>query len=231
MGLPEKGWLEKDSLLVRMLKALLSACLLLALLSPALPLKCRFNFNKAGLTYNGYAKTTCESFQDSCEASVLHTNINKREVQIENTCLSSRYCFSGDYSFTAADGKFFEMKMQCCNTDLCNNETLSLPDRNMLAENGLQCPSCFSKGEKKCKSEKTINCLENETQCVDFKGALFQGFIQHRRFTFQGCATTNFCAIQKNGRGFIATKRILLLVYKESCYNASRISHQPEQEG
>ncbi|XP_053255578.1 phospholipase A2 inhibitor and Ly6/PLAUR domain-containing protein-like [Podarcis raffonei] len=174
----------------RMLKALLSACLLLAPLSA-----------------------------------------DKPEVQIENTCLSSRYCFSGDYSFTAADGKFFEMKAQCCNTDLCNNETLSLPDRNMLAENGLRCPSCFSKGRKKCKSEKTVNCLENETQCVDFRGALITGIFSPMLFTFKGCATTNFCAIRKNGGSFIGTRRIVLPVYEESCYNASRISHQPEQEG
>ncbi|XP_053255561.1 uncharacterized protein LOC128419172 [Podarcis raffonei] len=176
--------------LSRMLKALLSACLLLALLSAVKP-----------------------------------------EVQIENTCLSSRYCFSGDYSFTAADGKFFEMKMQCCNTDLCNNETLSLPDRNMLAENGLQCPSCFSKGKEKCKSETIINCLENETQCVDFRGAFKKDTVFPNYFTFQGCATTNFCAIRKNGRVFIGIRRFILSVYEESCYNASRISHQPEQEG
>ncbi|XP_053257883.1 phospholipase A2 inhibitor and Ly6/PLAUR domain-containing protein-like [Podarcis raffonei] len=163
-----------------MLKALLSACLLLAPLSAVKP-----------------------------------------EVQIENTCLSSRYCFSGDYSFTVADGKFFEMKMQCCNTDLCNNETLSLPDRNMLAENGLQCPSCFSKGKKKCKSEKTVNCLENETQCVDFRGALHKDTFFITFFTFKGCSTTNLCTIRKNGRFLIATGRFILTVTEESCYSAS----------
>ncbi|XP_077788740.1 phospholipase A2 inhibitor and Ly6/PLAUR domain-containing protein-like [Podarcis muralis] len=127
------------------------------------------------------------------------------------------------------------MKTQCCNTDYCNNETLSLPDRNMLAENGLQCPSCFSKGEnenvRKCKSEKTVNCLENETQCVDFKGAFARDFFFITFFTFKGCATTKFCAIRKNGGRTIGAGKFLISVYEESCYNASRISHQPEQEG
>ncbi|CAI7934792.1 Hypothetical predicted protein [Podarcis lilfordi] len=128
----------------------------LFLLSSAGRLECKYKFNGTGMTSKGNADRPCNNnVMYTCSASVLRTNI-------------------GDYSFTAADGKFFEMKMQCCNTDLCNNATLSLPDRNMLAENGLQCPSCFSKGEKMCKSEKTVNCLENETQCVDFKGALFQ---------------------------------------------------------
>ncbi|CAI7935385.1 Uncharacterized protein PODLI_1B030377, partial [Podarcis lilfordi] len=66
------------------------------------------------------------------------------------------------------------MKQFCCKTELCNNATLSLSDRNVLAENGLKCPACFSKGTTQCKSEKTINCLENETQCVVFKGSLLE---------------------------------------------------------
>ncbi|XP_053255589.1 phospholipase A2 inhibitor gamma subunit B-like [Podarcis raffonei] len=119
--------------LSRMMKALLSASLLLVLLSPG-----------------------------------------GHRVQLLNKCTTSDSCFSGNYSFTAGDGKFFEMKKHCCNTELCNNATLSLPDRNVLAENGLKCPTCFSKGATQCKSEKTINCLENETQCVVFKGSLFR---------------------------------------------------------
>ncbi|XP_053255564.1 uncharacterized protein LOC128419176 [Podarcis raffonei] len=177
--------------LSRMMEALLSACLLLAMISPG-----------------------------------------KSQVQLSNRCSSSRYCFSGDYSFTAGNGKFFQTKKHCCNTELCNNATLSLPDRNMLAENGLQCPSCFSKGEEKCESEKTINCLENETQCVDFQGVLnIALFLQHHDFTFQGCGTTDFCAIQRNERRIIRIGNFLLFVKQISCYNASRISHQLEHEG
>ncbi|XP_053255562.1 phospholipase A2 inhibitor and Ly6/PLAUR domain-containing protein-like [Podarcis raffonei] len=177
--------------LSRMMEALLSACLLLAMISPG-----------------------------------------KSQVQLSNRCSSSRYCFSGDYSFTAGNGKFFQTKKHCCNTELCNNATLSLPDRNMLTENGLQCPSCFSKGEEKCESEKTINCLENETQCVDFQGVLnIALFLQHHDFTFQGCGTTDFCAIQRNERRIIRIGSFVLLVKQINCYNALRISHQLEHEG
>ncbi|XP_053255587.1 phospholipase A2 inhibitor and Ly6/PLAUR domain-containing protein-like [Podarcis raffonei] len=175
--------------LSRMMKALLRACLLLALLSPVDP-----------------------------------------RVQLSNWCSPPHYCFSGDYSFTAADGKFFQMKRHCCNTDLCNSETLSLPDRNMLAENGLRCPACFSKGNKKCKSEKTVNCLENETKCVDFKGVFTRAFFSHNNFSFQGCGTTDFCRIRKKGKR-VGVGKYVLLVQRERCYNASRISHQPEHEG
>ncbi|XP_060131621.1 phospholipase A2 inhibitor and Ly6/PLAUR domain-containing protein [Zootoca vivipara] len=123
------------------------------------------------------------------------------------------------------------MKTQCCNTQLCNKEVLSLPDRNMLAENGLQCPSCFSKGEKKCKSEKTVNCLENETKCIDFRGAFNKDTFSPYYFTFKGCATAKLCAVQKSGRNLIGTGRFVLTVSEERCYNASRISQEPEQEG
>ncbi|XP_053255605.1 uncharacterized protein LOC128419205 [Podarcis raffonei] len=117
--------------LSRMMKALLSASLLLVLLSPV-----------------------------------------ELRSQLLNKCTSSDNCFSGNYSFTAGDGKFFEMKKHCCNTVLCKNAILSLPDHSVLTENGLKCPTCFSKGTAECESEKTIDCLGNETQCVVFKGAL-----------------------------------------------------------
>ncbi|XP_053255591.1 phospholipase A2 inhibitor and Ly6/PLAUR domain-containing protein-like [Podarcis raffonei] len=146
--------------------------LLFVLLSPALPLNCRYTYNKTGMTNNGYGKTTCDSKEDSCVASVLRTNIIELRAQLLNKCMSSDNCFLGNYSFTAGDGKFFEMKKHCCNTELCNNATLSLPDHSVLAENGLKCPACFSEGTTECKSEKTIDCLGNETQCVVFKGAL-----------------------------------------------------------
>ncbi|XP_053253960.1 phospholipase A2 inhibitor and Ly6/PLAUR domain-containing protein-like [Podarcis raffonei] len=172
-----------------MMKALLSACLLLVLLSPV-----------------------------------------ELRAQLLNKCTSSDNCFSGNYSFTAGDGKFFEMKKHCCNTELCNNATLSLPDRNMLAENGLKCPACFSEGTTQCKSEKTINCLGNETQCVVFKGALHIAPFNCHIFMFQGCGTTNFCAITKNRRR-LGSGGFVLFITQKRCYNASGISHQPEHEG
>ncbi|XP_053255573.1 phospholipase A2 inhibitor and Ly6/PLAUR domain-containing protein-like [Podarcis raffonei] len=199
----------------------------------ALPLNCsyRFKIKSAELTDNVYDEQACESFQDFCAASALRTNIGKPQEQLLNRCSLSRDCFSGDYSFTAGNGKFFQTKNDCCNTELCNNATLSLPDRNLLAENGLQCPACYSNGTKRCKSEKTINCLENETQCVDFQGALNIALIQLHKFTFQGCGTTDFCAIQKNERRTIRFGNFLLFVKQISCYNDSQISHQLEHEG
>ncbi|XP_053255595.1 phospholipase A2 inhibitor and Ly6/PLAUR domain-containing protein-like [Podarcis raffonei] len=193
-----------------------------------LPLKCRFTYNNTGMTYNSYLKTTCDSKQDSCVASVLRTNIRGHRVQLLNKCTTSYDCFSGNYSFTAGDGKFFEMKKHCCNTQLCNNATLSLPDRNVLSENGLKCPTCFSKGATQCKSEKTINCLENETQCVVFKGSLSRAFTRLQDFTFQGCGTTDFCAIHRRKLG---SGGYVLFITEKRCYNASGISHQPEHEG
>ncbi|XP_077788636.1 phospholipase A2 inhibitor and Ly6/PLAUR domain-containing protein-like [Podarcis muralis] len=212
------------------MKALLSTCLLLPLLSSALPLKCRKAFNRTGLTYDRYFRTYCIFGEDSCAASVLRTNLVKFREQLLNRCSPSTSCSSGHYSFTAGDGKFFQMKKHCCKTDLCNNATLSLPDRNMLAENGLQCPSCFSKGTIMCKSEKTINCLENETQCIQSTLALLTGAFEPHSFTFQGCGTTDFCAIGNNQRTIIGDGNFLLSFTQESCYNASRISHQPEHE-
>nr|XP_028596039.1 phospholipase A2 inhibitor and Ly6/PLAUR domain-containing protein-like [Podarcis muralis] len=212
------------------MKALLSTCLLLALLSPALPLKCRYAFNKTGLTYDHYKRTYCKFGQDSCSASVLRTNLVKFREQLLNRCLPSTSCSSGHYSFTAGDGKFFQMKKHCCKTDLCNNATLSLPDRNMLAENGLQCPSCFSKGTIMCKSEKTINCLENETQCIQSTLALLTGAFEPHSFTFQGCGTTDFCGHREQSKNNNRRWDFLLSFTQESCYNASRISHQPEHE-
>ncbi|XP_077788631.1 phospholipase A2 inhibitor and Ly6/PLAUR domain-containing protein-like [Podarcis muralis] len=219
------------------MKALLSTCLLLALLSPGTmkyfafqPLYCRHVFNSTGLTYDHYVKKPCNLHEDSCVASVLRTNIGKFQEQLSKKCSSSRYCSPGHYSFTAGDGKFFQMKKHCCRTKMCNNASLSLPDRNIMTENGLHCPSCFSKGTIMCKSEKTINCLENETQCVVFKGILLTGVIQIHNFTFQGCGTTDFCAIGKNQRKITGAGSFLLSVIQESCYNASQISHQPEHE-
>ncbi|XP_053255582.1 phospholipase A2 inhibitor and Ly6/PLAUR domain-containing protein-like [Podarcis raffonei] len=212
------------------MKALLSTCLLLALLSPALPLNCRSGLNRTGLTYHDYLTTNCNFGQDFCVASVLRTNIMKFQVQLLSQCSSSRYCSSGNYSFTAGDGKFFQMKKHCCKTELCNNAILSLPDLNMLAENGLQCPSCFSKGTIMCKSKKHINCLENETQCIQAKAVLLTASFKGPKFTFQGCGTTDFCGITKNGRAAVGGGSFVLFVTQERCYNAPQISHQPERE-
>ncbi|XP_053255586.1 phospholipase A2 inhibitor and Ly6/PLAUR domain-containing protein-like [Podarcis raffonei] len=202
----------------------------LLFLSSALPLYCRHVYNSTGLTYVHYVKKPCNLQEDSCVASVLRTNIVKFQEELLNKCSSSRYCSPGHYSFTAGDGKFFQMKKHCCRTKMCNNALLSLPDRNMLAENGLQCPSCFSKGTIMCKSEKTINCLENETQCIQSKVALLIGALRPHSFTFRGCGTTDFCAIGKRQRKITGDGYYILSVTQESCYNASKISHQPEHE-
>uniref|UniRef100_A0A670IPB4 UPAR/Ly6 domain-containing protein n=1 Tax=Podarcis muralis TaxID=64176 RepID=A0A670IPB4_PODMU len=182
------------------------------------------------MTKNGYGKTTCDSKEDSCVASVLRTNIIELRAQLLNKCTSSNNCFSGNYSFTAGDGKFFEMKKHCCNTELCNNATLSLPDHSVLTENGLKCPACFSEGTTECESEKTIDCLGNETQCVVFKGALHIAFARLYHFTLQGCGTTDFCAIPKNRRR-LGSGEFGLFITQKRCYTASGISHQPEHEG
>ncbi|XP_053255593.1 urokinase plasminogen activator surface receptor-like [Podarcis raffonei] len=202
-------------------------------LAYSLPLNCRYTYNKTGMTNNGYGKTTCDSKEDSCVASVLRRNISKFSSQLLNKCTSSDNCFSGNYSFTAGDGKFFEMKKHCCNTELCKNAILSrrfLADNSVLTENGLKCPACFSKGTAECESEKTIDCLGNETQCVVFKGALHIAFARLHHFTFQGCGTTDFCAIPENRRT-LGSGEFGLFITQKRCYTASGISHQPEHEG
>ncbi|XP_053255521.1 phospholipase A2 inhibitor and Ly6/PLAUR domain-containing protein-like [Podarcis raffonei] len=205
------------------MKAVLSTCLFWAMLSPVVPLKCISAVNTTELSDENVSE--CKPGQNLCVAGVLNTKSVANREEVFYGCAASKVCHSGHYSFTSTQGKFLDMTIHCCSSDLCNNETLTIPDHNALTPNGMQCPACFAAKFQNCTSDKTVNCLGNENQCVHFEGALMEGFHKGDRFFFHGCATKDFCAIkekQKNGFGHIVRiGNTIITARKENCYNAS----------
>ncbi|XP_033015186.1 phospholipase A2 inhibitor and Ly6/PLAUR domain-containing protein-like [Lacerta agilis] len=205
------------------MKVLLGTSLLLVIVSPAVPLKC---ISATDITkVSDQRVLTCRPSLNVCFSSVFRTNIVGDKEATYYGCGLAGLCRSGHYSFTSASGTFVQKISRCCNTDMCNNETLTLPDRSTLPPNGLKCPACFHYLFRNCTSKTTINCFGNENQCVHFKGVLKKGIHRGQKLNFKGCATKDFCSL-KNHSPFVGYYNFEPV--EETCYDASETSNQPE---
>ncbi|XP_077788742.1 phospholipase A2 inhibitor and Ly6/PLAUR domain-containing protein-like [Podarcis muralis] len=207
-----------------MQKALLSTCLLLALLSPATSLICS-SCNSNATSCKGGKSEICHS-NPICVSGVLDNNIVQQyKVATYRGCGHSQRCHSGDYSLTSANGKYLQMKVFCCGTYKCNKEPLYVPPREDLSSNGLWCPACFG---QTCEGQGSVSCLGNETKCIDYSsGAIYvYGFLPP--LTLKGCATEDMCAL--NGKrftyGYLHLERIVT-----KCSDAKKASEQIVLEG
>ncbi|XP_077788743.1 phospholipase A2 inhibitor and Ly6/PLAUR domain-containing protein-like [Podarcis muralis] len=184
-----------------MQKALLSTCLLLALLSPVTSLVCSYCHNKT---------TSCKGESDEkcganpiCVSGVLDNNIvSQYEMTSYRGCGDSKHCHSGDYSLTSANGNYLQAKVFCCGTEKCNKEPLYVPPREDLSPNGLECPACFGitnvTSNPKCKNQGTVSCLGNETKCIDYSSRVSYFMMLYKKLKLKGCATEDVCAL--NGK-------------------------------
>ncbi|XP_053254168.1 phospholipase A2 inhibitor and Ly6/PLAUR domain-containing protein-like [Podarcis raffonei] len=184
-----------------MQKALLSTCLLLALLSPVTSLECSDCHSRATSCENN-GSTLCYS-NKICVSGVLDNNIeSKYKVATFRGCSKSERCHSGDYSLTSASGKYLQMKVFCCGTEKCNKEPLYVPPREDLSPNGLECPACFDltylRSNFNCESKGTVSCLGNETKCIDYTSLASCEYYFQSKLKLKGCATEDVCAL--NGK-------------------------------
>ncbi|XP_053255559.1 phospholipase A2 inhibitor gamma subunit B-like [Podarcis raffonei] len=214
-----------------MMKTLLSTCLLLGLLSPATSLTC---------THCHENSTSCEApgshgcrDDQTCSSGALHNNIvPDYEVSTFQGCIYSNLCHSGDFSFSAAQGKFLQLKMVCCQTNECNKEPVHLTPREDLSPNGRQCPACFRKtdfsGKTGCPREGTVSCLANETKCINYSSRMLYRNKTANRLQFKGCATEDLCAL--DGKNF-EYGHLLVQGIKAKCWNATISSKQIDLEG
>ncbi|XP_053253958.1 phospholipase A2 inhibitor NAI-like [Podarcis raffonei] len=217
-----------------MMKEHLSTCLLFALLSPVTSLtcsNCRLPRGYDACDVVKYPHRVCRSY-GICSSGVLQSNIVQwYQKETYRQCEDPSFCHSGDYSVTAAEGKFLWTKVICCRTELCNLEPPHLPPREDLPPNGLQCPACYSmvitRAPQNCQSQGNVSCLAYETKCIDYFSILM---IHHDIFDlkFQGCASEDMCAL--DGKHF-SLGYIALINVKAKCYDPEKSSRQIDLKG
>ncbi|CAH2318750.1 Hypothetical predicted protein [Pelobates cultripes] len=109
---------------------------------------------------------------------------------IEKSCNLYPEVCNISYSVTA-DNFHLGFVSSCCDTDLCNHDTIVAPTKN-TTENGVVCPSCVLQNGTECVTNQTMRCVGDETRCISFSGKLFdQGSCKN--LTLQGCVTENVC--------------------------------------
>nr|XP_034980002.1 phospholipase A2 inhibitor 25 kDa subunit-like [Zootoca vivipara] len=186
-----------------MQKALLSTCLLLALLPAVTSLTCSY-CQQNTTSCNSQTNEVCGS-NPSCVSGAMDNNIFPQyTVTPYQGCADSQRCHSGDYSITSANGRYLQMKVFCCRTEKCNKEPVYVPPREDLSPNGLKCPACFGltnfASKPMCRSHGTVSCVGNETKCIDYSSTAKFFFRFNKQLKLKGCATEDVCAL--NGKRF-----------------------------
>ncbi|XP_062996735.1 phospholipase A2 inhibitor and Ly6/PLAUR domain-containing protein-like [Elgaria multicarinata webbii] len=104
------------------MKALLSICLLLALLSLVASLRCKTSFG-CGETCRDEDVRTEECGQDQDVCLAVSTNLTTWQFPSAFTykgCSRSDECNEGYYIGSTVDARYAQVKSRCCQTDECN---------------------------------------------------------------------------------------------------------------
>ncbi|XP_073728794.1 neuromast-expressed gpi-anchored lymphocyte antigen 6 [Misgurnus anguillicaudatus] len=123
-------------------------------------------------------KVECAVGQCGTMKTTSYMDNNKLADMIMKNCSLTQQCVTASVNLGAIKAV---ISNQCCNTNLCNNQSEPDPPKNVL--NGIMCYTC--KGED-CTS--TLACVDGEDHCikatVDADGKMTK---------VRGCATKSFC--------------------------------------
>ncbi|XP_062996734.1 phospholipase A2 inhibitor and Ly6/PLAUR domain-containing protein-like [Elgaria multicarinata webbii] len=212
------------------MKALLSICLLLALLSLVASLRCKTCFSCERTCRDEDVRTEeCGQDQDVCLS--VSTNLTIWQFPFAFTykgCSRSDECNDGYYIASGVDDRYGQVKSRCCQTDECNVQNMYLPDYNSLKLNGFQCPSCFSTSWDHCDSqERTVQCRGTEDQCIELTFDLSLYGLPKQHINFRGCSNKELCfnptGKTKYGNGLLVFDYDFIL-----CEKAKGSTKQPE---
>ncbi|KAJ6663472.1 hypothetical protein lerEdw1_009551, partial [Lerista edwardsae] len=157
------------------MRTLLSLCLCLALFQSVASLEC-YSCVHLGKTCRHPNVETCASDEGTCITSVAQGSLGAFSMTMSvMSCAKSQYCTSGYYSASVTDSLHTHMKIYCCQTDKCNNVSITLPEDKQRTHNGMKCPSCFSFFKDHCEARNKVNCLHEEDHCFYYGGIIKNG--------------------------------------------------------
>ncbi|XP_041648007.1 uncharacterized protein LOC121512682 [Cheilinus undulatus] len=161
-----------------MMKLTLCAALVWMIFSSVGALKC-VNQDFSSLPFS----KPCGLPAELCATVAIHNTENDRRLkQTIRMCVPPSVCAAQDEILSVSYGAFTAAtSIRCCNTDDCNNDTLTYPD---LKLNGLNCSTCAD--QTVCNT--TVECYGNQDHCfkrtVTERGQIIQ---------IHGCASANVC--------------------------------------
>ncbi|XP_033015195.1 phospholipase A2 inhibitor and Ly6/PLAUR domain-containing protein-like [Lacerta agilis] len=170
------------------MKIFLSTCLFLAILSEAEAEVCFVK--KPGKKFE---RKTCKTSKGgSCFVQYNTTTLNG-SFMFEDARGCTTDCTPENYSFTNENGRYWRSYRSCCSGLDCAD---LFTQKMKYQFNGKECPTCCRSLSKACNGSKTIKCLNDETQCIEFVVAHDDSAIPEDYF--YGCAAPKFCELAKN---------------------------------
>ncbi|XP_071402257.1 ly6/PLAUR domain-containing protein 3-like [Centroberyx affinis] len=108
---------------------------------------------------------SCPSSVPLCFTATVSTSLNLGNFNgVKKSCVSTAFCGNLTSENVSINLGFTVLRAaaRCCNSDNCNNQTLSVASGQ---PNGLQCASCSGVGDSVCSS--TVNCEGDEDRCFN----------------------------------------------------------------
>ncbi|XP_075046942.1 uncharacterized protein LOC142107409 [Mixophyes fleayi] len=132
-------------------------------------------------------KPQCMTMSEYCVVG------NKQLRSIKKTC-GNELC-NLCITLTTNHGFKVRVSTQCGKGD-GSNANLNFTERcNSLKTNGLKCPSCYEKTTDGCEADGTVDCVQGETQCVDYAGVVHYSDGSVSPLSFKGCIVTGGCKV------------------------------------
>ncbi|KAK6467674.1 phospholipase A2 inhibitor and Ly6/PLAUR domain-containing protein-like [Huso huso] len=162
----------------RLLLALCTVCVLLPAVSTLSCHSCRSTTGPCTGKPN-----TCTNGEQQCLTSTtkeikagVTTMVHSKSCTLPKNCLTPMSINAGVTKST--------INAKCCNTDLCNTETIAAYEGT--TPSGLECYGCE---KSDCSSYITIKCLNNENRCM----ISVLGAENGRQTIVKGCVSKNVC--------------------------------------
>uniref|UniRef100_A0A8C5RAF8 UPAR/Ly6 domain-containing protein n=1 Tax=Leptobrachium leishanense TaxID=445787 RepID=A0A8C5RAF8_9ANUR len=114
---------------------------------------------------------TCDGSVTRCLSLLVVAEMDGKTIsQITKSCaVDSKMCS------TTANMTFGSMELyivpHCCEEDKCNKENVKLPAKDQK-ENGVECPSCMTIGDKECVPTNN-KCTGAQTKCLSYNGEVY----------------------------------------------------------
>ncbi|XP_041648141.1 uncharacterized protein LOC121512769 isoform X2 [Cheilinus undulatus] len=136
-----------------MMKLTLCAALVWMIFSSAEALQC-----VDYILENSTVSSPCRSPAEQCATVAISILAGgDRFNQTVRMCVPPSFCAAQDQIFSATYDVFTRAaSIRCCNTDNCNNDTLTFPD---IEPNGLSCFTCY---QNFCN---TLKCVGTQDRC------------------------------------------------------------------
>ncbi|XP_078141934.1 uncharacterized protein LOC139924153 isoform X2 [Centroberyx gerrardi] len=132
---------------------------------------------------------SCPSSVPLCFTATVSTSLNLGNFNgVKKSCVPTAFCGNLSSENISINLGFTVLRAaaRCCNSDSCNNQTLSVARGQ---PNGLQCASCSGLGDSVCSS--TVNCEGDEDRC--FNGTVTLQLPGPVTALTRGCTSTFLC--------------------------------------